>query len=135
MAELQQTDLKKVFGDKDNEGKGQTHGFSLQAALNGGTSFNQQAKPKRVSYKAVLNETGNVQFTSGNTHVLVTNENASGERKDVQHQLPVLAIKRYCDMLTSGKIKPESEEEVKNAELLQKAVAPYAKLAQQRRLN
>ena len=119
------TGLGKTFGSKSEK---RTQGFSLADEIGSG-GFNNQAQPTRPSYKAALDERGHVKFTNNKTHVMVTNESASGDRKETEHQLPILAVQRYCDMLQSGAIQAISQEEVKNAEVLSKAVAPHVKLA------
>ncbi|TVQ83861.1 MAG: hypothetical protein EA357_04570 [Micavibrio sp.] len=97
--------------------KPQNKDFALSKAFG-------QRKDKAVtrpSYKAVTDERGHVKFGNNGTRVAVEDTNTGKH-----YLMPLQAIKRYCDLISGGSLKA-TEEEKKNAEVLQRAVAPALK--------
>lgn len=118
--------LRERIGNEDSALSGaisgKTKGFALSSAFGSRDKSGRKAvSTTRPSYKAVIADGTHVKFSNGGTHVSVTNENTGKE-----HQLPLKAAMRYCSMIAEGKLKA-TEEEKKNASVLQKAVQAKAK--------
>ncbi len=104
------TSLKQAFSEQNRP---RTKDFSL--ANEASNKFKKEAK--RPSYKPVLDARGHVQFSNGNTRVIVENTNDGKE-----HNMPVAAINRYCEFIAAGKLSGITEEEKENAQILAKAI-------------
>lgn len=75
----------------------------------------------RPSYKAVTDERGHVKFANNRTRVVVEDVNTGKH-----YPMPLQAVKRYCDMISGGKLSA-TEAEKQHAQVLQRAIAPVLK--------